>query len=221
MIRWSVVAPVLVQLFADLAVNQVKNESDAFDVTHPEWKPEWADRPVGATHVLQQVTMTMRVATVSSTFDENRLEMLDTGLVAGLPATSTYDLFETAVGFRKFVLQVQAWVLQDQDTLMAIGTIERLKTRLGWNSSLQRLLAINVDLTDIGPTRNMSAPKDGRQWSVASMDVTLTAAFEETDTVAVGFIERVVISSHVQAAEGDDLPAPLQMVDEVLPPEEP
>lgn len=202
--HWSEINPALIALFTELAVDQVKTVAEPGGKPYhdalqtPEWSAQWRERP-GASefiHPQQALALFLKVTScVGVGGDEFRYEEQTIDVADGEPVT---DLVETICGLRRFVLQVQAWSLEETDAQSAMNTLERLRTRLNRQSSYDRMLAVNVDITDCGPTANMTATYEKRRWSIASMDVTFTAAINDVDPVPVGWIERIVLSSDIE-----------------------
>lgn len=229
--HWKQILPVLIEVFTRCAVTQVTSPGGVHKpLETPPWSAEWKERSATFVHPLVKARLELQITSVVGVGnDDSRKEELDTGVVAGeaaglppeeiVPSGQT-DLFETVVGLRRFVVQAQAWVPENTDSWSAHHIIERLRTRMDFDSSRQSLLAVNVDFTDVGASRPMNARKDGKLWSVVSIDFTFTAGINETDPIPLGWIERIVLSSHEQHAPGNEVSASLRMIEETLPPEE-
>lgn len=215
---WITINPVIVSVFTGIAVDQVLTPGAVDDVNNPAFVAEWKDRKRQFINPIYNQALYLKVTTVQGIgWDESRLAMLDTGVRAGGNANGIYNLFETRCGLRKFNLQVQSWCLEDDDTISSSQTIERIRTGLGFDRIIQQLLDVNVDITDSGTSRDMAANWDKRRWSISSIDVTMTAAVNDTDTVPLGYIGQILLTSHAQAAAGTDLPIPPNVVDEAIP----
>lgn len=221
MIAWTQVAPVLIALFTKAAVTQITSPGGVhLPYETPEWNAEWKNRRGPFIHPGQQLSLQLKVTSVvGKGWDENSFEELDTGTAVGEAPTGLTNVYEVTSGLRRFTLNVQAWVTEETDALSAQGVIDRVVTRMDTTANREQLLGVNVDLTDVGATRAMEAKYDNRLWNVVSVDFVFTACFTDTDIVPVGWIERIVLTSHEQNA-GVDVQASLRMVEETLPPEE-
>ena len=203
MLRWEAINPVIVSLVSDILR---KPEAPA------DWEAEWLERrdanrmisPEQGGALYLKVTSCVPVG-----IDMTRYEMQ-------ADAGGNIDLHEVLVGYRRFTLQVQAWESEHTDLHWAIRTLEKLRTRLFRTSSLQRLLAVNVDLTDDLASRKMTQTIGGRRWSIATMDLLMTGAFDAADESPTGWIERIRLTSHIEDAE-IELPFPPNTRDELIP----
>ena len=206
---WQEINPVIISLISDLL-----RKPAAYD-----WNAEWSERSEAnrMIHPKQGGALYLKITScVGVGGGENVREMLTFDNADGVPVT---DLYEVNYDIHRFNLQVQAWETEHSDAHWAFETLETLRTRLGWASSLRRLLAVNVDLTDIGTATKISQTINKRRWSIGSMDLTFTAVFSELDPVPVGWIERIVLTSHAQV-EGSDMPLPPNVTNDVIPPED-
>lgn len=219
-VHWSTIKPAILSLLTDVAVDQITSAGGVHELLKtPKWNAEWGARRVQFIHPLQKQALYAKVTScVAVGWDDTAFVELDTGLAVGLPASGITDVFEQTSGLRKFVLNLQSWVLEEDDERWAIAVLERVRTYTDFTSSRARLLAVNVDLTDCGPSRDISKTIDKKVWSIGSMDITLTACVNAVDPIPVGWIERVILTSHEQEADGIDVDANLRMVAEVLPP---
>jgi hypothetical protein len=66
-------------------------------------------------------------------------------------------------------------------------------------------------------SRKMTQTIGGRRWSIATMDLMLTGAFSDVDPVAVGWIERIELTTHA-SIEGIALAFPPNSGPETIPP---
>jgi hypothetical protein len=127
----------------------------------------------------------------------------------------TDEVTETQTGQRKFTLQVQAIVPENTDEHWAMASLERIRMRLRRPGIIDRLLALDVALIGIGDAIKHSFRDQGRIVSAATMDVVFGATASEDDPIAAGWIQYIVISSHLN--DGTELPAGMQMVDVEVP----
>lgn len=119
------------------------------------------------------------------------------------------DVHQQVYGQRKVVLQVRVEHYEDEDEGWSFTIAERIRTRLYRTASLVRLREINCSLIDNGPILNFSVPEaDDHILGVAVFDFNFQAAFLDTDANPVGFIDKIELTSHVQGADGVELPVP-------------
>lgn len=197
MIGWSAINPLLLDVFRDAARDATKDASN--------FAAEWSERPARFTDPRQGFSLRLRVTSVSELAeDETRYE--DVGGV--LTATQT--------GQRKFTLQVQAIVPANLDDLWAIGVLERARTRLRRPSTIDALLELDVALIRIGPSVPVAFKDGGRQFSSGTLEVFFGCTASEDDPIPAGWIQYLVISSHLKDGAGE-LPPAQQMVDVEVP----
>lgn len=206
MVRWDEINPALIALVSDLL-----RKRDA-----PDWEAEWMERRDANRMISpeQGGALYLKVTSCVPVGGDEFRRVMHTFDVDGIP---TEDLVEITVGFRRITVQVQAWESEHTDLHWSIRTLEKLRTRLGRNSSMARMLAVNVDITDYGASRKMTQTINGRRWSIAAMDLILTAAFnDDEDLDPTGWIQRIILTSHAQTAGFDD-PFPPNSGPETMP----
>lgn len=223
---WEQIIPEVLSVFSAVGIRQKYAPGGSFNnplFNHrfPEWKAAWKDRREGSNfinpgHGAQLLIKLTSIVTLG--WDETVYAMLDTGAAVGEPETGAQDVFQTLSGNRKFTIQAQFWVTQESDLLSGMLLMERLKTRMDASYARSRLLAVNVDFTDVTNSRDMTTEVDGIQWSVVSADFTFSAVILETEPNEVGYIERVIMSSHEQHGN-QDVQASLRQINETLPKE--
>lgn len=220
MVSWSTVRPVLLALFSDIAVDQIKSPGKVhLPLETPKWNAAWKDRSLPFIHPIQKVALYLKItSSVGVGWDENDYVVMDTGVAAGKAATGRTNVFQVVSGQRRFTLNAQAWVLAEEDGFFAHSVLDRVRTRSDMESSRARLLAVNVDLTDCSAIRDMTATHEKRAFNIASCDFTMNAAINDVDPIPTGWIERVILTSHEQDAPGHDVPDSLRTIEEVLPP---
>ena len=194
MIDWSSIRPVLVAQITSIATDPLPSPS-------PAWSAEWADRHRDYISPDQEIGLYLKVTScVTVNEDEDRYDTDDAG-----------NVLLTQVGLRRFVLNIQAEVSEDEDGKWALQTLERIRTRVRRPAVLDALLDVNVALIEAGNAQNISATFDKRVWSIATLDVTFTAAVNDTDPIPVGSIAHVVISSSIDGAlsnlTNEDIPS--------------
>ena len=195
MIGWSDINPVLLDVFRDAAIDRTKASG--------KFQAEWRDQPAKFIDPDQRLALRLRVTSVSGIGqDDTRTEQDDDG-----------NLIETQTGQRKFTLQVQAITPEQTDSGWALNAVERARTRVRSRRVVDRLLELEVDVIDCGPSFPQPFKDGGRIFSSATMDVFFGCTASEDDPVPVGWIQYLVITSQLADLDGTQLPATLQMVD--------
>jgi hypothetical protein len=135
-------------------------------------------------------------------------------LLMGVGATA--NVTESAVGQRELTLQVSVWSPLQSLGRSARRHLERLRTRLRWQSSIGALAALGLAIVTIESIVLLDPSEDGRVVSGAAMDLRLAYSWTETDD-AVPFIETVQVrSEYLRDETGAQLPA-AEQIDEVFP----
>lgn len=116
---------------------------------------------------------------------------------------------ETAIGHREIVVQVTVTSISQKLQDSARMYLERLRTRLRWTSSIGSLAALGLGLLEIGPVIEIDPIENGRVISRSALEVRCSYVHSETDA-EIPFIETARISSELEDAAGDPLPAGLQ-----------
>ena len=221
-VDWATIRPRIVEVFTELAFDQVMEPADPpthtnpyFDDNAPEVKVVWKERRDDAfTAPTQEAQVSLKVtAVVGHGEDEWRYIMQD------VPGSSPVrqDLFESIVGLRRITLQVRAEVQEETDSRWAFQTIERIRTRLGWTRIINKMIDVNVDITDYLDAVDKTYTADGRRVSCAILTVILTAAINDTDPVPTGFIAQILLSTHVKEGNAD-VSSPPNVTDSPIPP---
>lgn len=207
MLNWSEINPALVSLITSLAVES------------PEaWRAEWRDRPLKAVDQKQKLQLTLKVTNVSAFGDDEiRYESVSESSTDPADAAFLGGLRENLTGQRKFTLQLQALTLENTDQLNAVAVLERVRTRLRRQRSINALHAIDVAHIRSGNVIDIATVKEGRVVPRASLDLTLGACFNDSDTVPAGWFNRIELTSHLQDTDGTELPVPPNVTDLVIP----
>lgn len=221
-VDWAAIRPVLIEVVTRCAVDQIKAPASPpeeplpfFDLNHPEFSADWRERRQPAIQTNQEVQVDLKITTVSTVGNDDwRYTMQE---VEGSDPP-TQDLFQSIEGLRRVVCQIKATTMQEEDSFWAVGVLERVRTRLDWNSSRQALLAVGVDYTDCLAVNDTTFTDDGRRVSAATLDVVFTMVSNDTDPIPIGWIERIIHTSHIKDPGGTELPRPPNVVNEVLPP---
>lgn len=216
---WIDIKKTLIEVFTNVAVDQITSPGGIhLPFETPAWMAEWKDRRVSFIHPGQGHALYLKITSVIGRgWDDWTYPEKDTGLAAGEAATGVIDVFETVSGMRRFTLQAQDWSIEETDEVSSFNVIERLRSRMEYNSSRQRLLASNIDFTDVGASRDMTATIDKKRFSITALDFTFTACVIETDPIPTGYFTHVILTSHEQAG-GVDVQPSLRMINETLPP---
>lgn len=165
---------------------------------------QWRTQPLKAVQGASAVVDLLGIASV----DVDERVWTDTG--AGTTVT------ETQHGGREVTVQVTAWSSSQLIQQSARSYLERLRTRLRFRSSLDRLRAMGLAIVAIEQVVGGDIVQDARARSQASLDVRLAFGVSETDT-AIPFIGAArVKSEHLRNAADEPLPASLQI--DVNPP---
>lgn len=202
MIGWTTINPVLLDVFRECALDTARS-GDKF-------KAEWKDRPASFMDPAQKLALLLKVTNVAELAeDETRYDETTTGGITTVTSSQT--------GQRKFTLQVQALVPEQTDEQWCMATLERVRMRLRRPRVLEQLLDVDVALISCGPAIPVQFKDKGRVFSSGTMDVVFGAVANEDDPISSGWIQYLVISSHVQNNDGIELPTGQQMVDVQIP----
>jgi hypothetical protein len=123
----------------------------------------WIDDPLPTASGALQAQIKLKL----SSFAGNGVDETRFTYTAGSPGT----LDTTQVGNRNIVLSVRAECYRR--SAEAGELLDRIRTRLKRNSSLQTLLGLNLAIQTMAPTAYLPTTYDNRVLSVASMDVML------------------------------------------------
>jgi hypothetical protein len=200
MIGWTDINPVLIEIFTEAAIDSTRL-SEGFTA-------EWKEGPVGIVHTGQSLALQLKVTRVSAIGEDEtrRSEATVDGLLV---------VTESQSGQRKFTLQVQAIVPAHTDDQWSMATLERVRMRLRRPRIIDRLLDLDVALIRIDDAVKASIKDRGRVVSVSVMDVVFGAVAHEDDPVPMGWVQYLVISSHLK--EGTELEPALQLVSAEVP----
>lgn len=206
MIGWSTVAPALKTLLSELAL--------AAAVT-PAFQAQWFDGTREFRHPDVQQELTLRVTRVADVQTERRYDY-DAGDTE-TPATLTETLF----GMREFTLEVRVESHDHRQDLSswAWSMLERVRSGLLFQRSIDALLAVEVGLVRLGDSRDVSFKFDKRTVHAAMFEATFNAAFEHSDSVNPAWFERALLTSNVMDPAGVALGSPPNVTDLVVPEE--
>jgi len=103
-----------------------------------------------------------------------------------------YPCRESANGHRRVFLDVRVESFRHDDDRFAFNAAGAIRTRLGWRSSLSRLLALNLAIISKGQTLDVpNVFQDDRVTSVAVFELILSAGVSEEDTTPIPVFETV------------------------------
>lgn len=195
MIGWSTINPVLLELFRECAVNTALPQT--------KFKAEWRDRPASFIDPDQKLGLLLKITSVAEIGeDETRYDD---------------EMGSAQTGQRKFTLQVQAIVVENTDDNWCMATLERVRMRLRRPRNLERLHDVEVSHIKTGPAIPVVFKDKGRVYSSGTMDIVFGAVAYEDDPITVGWIQYLVISSHLRDVDGTELAAGQQMVNVEVP----
>lgn len=193
---WATVNPQLVDILGSLA------SPDEGTVPGQNWSAEWKDRKVSAvasSGILKGVKLYLKITSVVGIGDDdNRLEQ----------ETPDGDLQETIYGLRRVTLNLQTTCTEVSDASWALSILERIRTRLRRQRTIDALLDLNVGIVRIMQAIDLSKTQDQKVQSRASMDVILTLVSCDTDPVTTGWISSVEITNELHDVDGTVLPPP-------------
>lgn len=204
MIGWSTVAPGLKALFSDMALAEAVS---------PEFLAQWAEGAKETTHPEVGMDLTLKITSVvGDGLDELRYTYED-------------DVqSETVVGHRRFTLQCRVESHfhgeADAETGWCWTMTERLRTSIRRSRNRETLDSLNVALVDIGPAVDASFSFDKRRANAAVCDFFFYTAVSDVDPVPIGWIERIDLTSLIKGVDGDTLPSPPNITNELIPAEE-
>lgn len=199
-IGWTTINPVLKEVFTACAIDATRS-AEGFTA-------EWSDRPRSFTSPTQKLSLLMKVTRVAGLGED---ETRTTATTVGDVTTVT----ETQTGQRKVTLQLRAVVPENTDEQWGMATMERIRMRLRRTRVIERLLDLDVSIIGIGDAIDGPFKDGGRIVSGVTMEVFLGAVANEDDPILAGWIQYLVISSHLK--EGTELPPALQMVNVEVP----
>ena len=125
------------------------------------------------------------------------------------------DLVPTVAGLRQITVACRVRSRSQAPNKSARYYLEVLRSSLRKPTTLEHFQAYGLAIVRAEPTVNFDATFDERVESVAAFDLVLGLAVNDADS-SIGTIDEVVITSHVEDAEGE-LPSPPNFDDEVIP----
>lgn len=122
------------------------------------------------------------------------------------------DLAVEVVGNRRLTLSVRAYSRDQRPAYRAYALLERVRGRLYAPSTQDAFSAVGLGLRESAALVDVSRVYDGRQESVAALDLAFNWVSSESDT-HMGTIESVIVGGTVDAPEEITVP------DQTLPQE--
>lgn len=116
----------------------------------------------------------------------------------------TQDFGDTAVGQRILPLRIRVESYDQNDTSTAWNYLERLRTRLRWQSSIDALQTVKCGVAVTGPTMALQVMADDRAVSAAALDVSLNCELSEADPTRYPYVAEIQGTS--QLHPGAELP---------------
>lgn len=225
-VNWGAVKATIKEVITDVSVDQITSAGGVYEPFFtPKWEAVWENKKEGANfiHPGQSLAVYLKVTTESEVSEVVERE-LDEGIVMGSDPpgalngvpTGVMNVFEVTEKRSRITVNIRALKVEDDDLEGALGVLNRIRTRLPWQEPQAKLIDANIALWEMGPAREAPIRGDNRMLSVASMDVLFDIALEEVNPTPVGWIERIIHTSHI-GVEGVDLPAPPNVIDEMLP----
>lgn len=123
----------------------------------------------------------------------------------------------TTFSTKRVTLQLRTVVTQRTDDLFAFSALERVRDGLQWQSSIDTLAAVGVSVFEFGAAFKRNFVDKNRDIQSAILDVIFNCADVSVDPLALDWIEAVEVTSHTKDPASVELPASLQMVDEIIP----
>jgi hypothetical protein len=161
----------------------------------------WEDQDRPATNdVSRGIVLLSFGANASIGRDESRVEY----------APGTDDFQATAIGQRLIPWRIDVQSLEQGDADTAWNVLERLRTRLRWQSSIDAMNAVNVSVATTGQIQKIPETVDDRFISRAALDVMLNVSLREVDPVRIPRIVEIT-------GTGQLLPSAETPLDIVIP----
>ncbi len=178
---WATLNPIVLSILSEIAI-----EEPIDDV--PEFKAQWAGRSREMMSPDYGHALYLEITTITGVGeDEQRYEVDDEGVQTC-----------TSCGMRKINLQVRSECTENTDTTWAIAVLDRIYTRLWRQRYIDRLRdAGNAAFISSRVAHIIPVTGDGRVVSAGILDLVLYGAFNDVDTIPVGWIERIDLSASV------------------------
>lgn len=148
------------------------------------------------------------IADASQGVDEYRIAH-DPALNSSSPPA---ECIPTSCGSSRVTLQVQVETFDQDGPGSARTQLRKIRQRLRWPSSLAALKAIETSLVDIIAIPVIDKLEDGRQYSLATMDVRLNTIQIENDK-PFGRIDTIAVQPTLTSESGSPITTPPFTID--------
>lgn len=111
------------------------------------------------------------------------------------------ELVPTADGIRSATWIVQVWSHSSLDADDALQAVLALRDALHFDTVRDALQAVDVGIGDVLGSRNLDTTQDGREMSVAQVDIGINATSTATDT-PIGYVEQWGVEGEATLADG-------------------
>lgn len=209
MIPWNDAATLLKDTIQSLALEA----SDPLFVA--DFTAVYRDEAHENVHPIVQLELVLQITSSSDVMTGER-RTFDQAANGGLG-----ELTSTMHGMRDFTLNVQARSYDLSYSAWAITYLERVRTRIWRSSVLEALIAQNIAPFATSPIVDLQGKEDGHALSVANLDIRLRLSFTDTPQTGLGWIEKILLTSHVKKPDGTEYSAPPNVTDLQIPPPPP
>ena len=206
---WEAIEPVLTDLITSLAADPLRPTTGFTAV--------WKDRSGRAISNNQRFSLSLKVVRVAEIGrDDKRVEYVPED--SEDPADSDYlgEQRVTYCGLRRVTLQIETTPTEHTPDVSIMAPLERVRIGLTRKSSKEALDAVGVGVSRVFDAISATRTINGRWHAKARMDVELIVEFADTDPTPQGWIETVLITSHVKGSDGTELPVPPNYVDDTV-----
>lgn len=90
-------------------------------------------------------------------------------------------LQQTTQGWREFTLRIRVTTYDQRPVLVARTYLEMVRDRMAWDSTRDALAALSLGFVEALSLTDLSAPRDSRIASIASLDLRFNLASADTD----------------------------------------
>lgn len=111
------------------------------------------------------------------------------------------EIVPTADGIRSATWIVQVWSHSALDASDALQAVLALRDRLHMDTVRDALQAVHVGIGAVLGSRNLDVTQDGREMSVAQIDIGINATSTATDT-PIGYVEQWGVEGEATLADG-------------------
>lgn len=199
---WATLAPLLKSTITSLAL----------DATDPLWQgAEFHDQQHTFVGPGSQVQIDLKITTSAATSNVERFTYDPTA------NGGNGDLSSSMQGMRDFTLNVQVRSFDLRYAMWAQEYAERIRTRIWRSSVTDMLIANNVTPVKMGPIVTVDGKEDGQALSVCNLDMFFRAGFTDTPVTGLGWIQSIVLTSHVKNPGGTEYSVPPNLLNLPIP----